>query len=56
MTSLFPSFIAAIAAGLIVLFAVSASLIKFVKRRQMGAPPVNSVGGGGNNSELVDAT
>lgn len=51
-----PGFIAAIAAGLIVLFAVSASLIKFVKRRQMGAPPVNSVGVGGNNSELVDAT
>ncbi len=48
-----PGFIAMIAAGLIVLFAVSASLIKFVKRRQLGAPPVSNVG---NSGELVDAT
>jgi phospholipase D1/2 len=37
-----PGFIAAIAAGMIVLFVVSGSLIKFVKRRQRGAPPVQS--------------
>jgi phospholipase D1/2 len=61
-----PGFIAAIAAGLIALFAVSASLIKFVKRRQLGAPPVSSVSSVpqgpsgtvpvGNANELADAT
>lgn len=47
-----PLFILGITAGLVALVAVSASLIKFVQRRQRGAPPAQELAG---NAEIAEA-